>query len=301
MAEYVPLGDGRRPRAACCAFGAALSSGVAGLPGSWSPTWRPACLDLRERDARGADANGDPVAGLQLRGADHGRHVALPEQEDRVVVVGERLVERLAEHRAERPPVAARHMQRDVATRLRAGDGADVEPQRQRRVGLMNAVADDAGGLRLEIGQRRAGAVTHVDVDPVARLQVGVAPDGRNALAPDRGSRCRADRERLVLALPEHRAQGRAVAALDRELHGRRRSLRSVRRGTGRAAAAGVRCTRRARGDGGAGEQCKCEDDRGTAFHRGTSWKSHGLRAHHHPVPPAVLSCVRKEHAKRDI
>src|SRR5437868_553675 len=79
---------------------------------------------------RRADPDRDAVADLQLARRDDGRDAAAPEDEDRASAVVERLVLRLAEHLAQREPVTALNVNRDLAVRSRGVEAADEEPER---------------------------------------------------------------------------------------------------------------------------------------------------------------------------
>ena len=121
VAEYVPLGiaaarelfsrsralsadaaSRRRPAAAGGARSA--SSGSPGCPARGRRRARPASPRPGRASSRAARGSRTVIRSpaFSCDGVDHGRDLALPEQEDRAVVVGERLVERLAEHRAQR-------------------------------------------------------------------------------------------------------------------------------------------------------------------------------------------------------
>ena len=152
-------------------------------------------------------------------GIDHRGHLALPEQEDRALVVGERLVERLAEHRAQAAPVAAGDVQGDVAAGLAPGNGADVEEERTAVPARIAAVvSDECRGGRRDVGERRSGLRADRDLDVVAGLQVADRDDMRDARRPAEELGLGTGRERLVLALPDQRPERGVVAALDLDL-----------------------------------------------------------------------------------
>jgi hypothetical protein len=110
-------------------------------------------LHLAERvPLRCPDAHRDPIACVQLARRDDRRDAALPEHEDRVPVVTERLVERLAEHCPKRPQVPIGDVQRQVSARCRCVERAAEEPERLGGEAPGGArVGDAARGGRLDL------------------------------------------------------------------------------------------------------------------------------------------------------
>src|SRR6185436_18634545 len=129
--------------------------------------------DVRGRDllgllegvsTRGADPDRDPVADLQLARRDDGRDAAAPEDEDRASAVAERLVLRLAEHLAQREPVTALDVNRELAVRSRSVEAADEEPERPARMARRRAaIGNSRSGRRADLGER--GVARRPDVD----------------------------------------------------------------------------------------------------------------------------------------
>src|SRR5262249_11848669 len=108
--------------------------------------------DLRQRRALlGADPDDDPVADHELRGVDHGRDLALPEQEDRAVAKGERLRLRLADEELEPQVVPTGDVDRHGV----AVDGGELAAEEEERHGrleeLGTVIADDACLALLDI------------------------------------------------------------------------------------------------------------------------------------------------------
>ena len=88
-------------------------------------------------------------------------------------VVAERLVERLAEHRPQRPQVAVPDVQGQVAARGRSVERADEEPERLAREAAGRARVGDAPGRRaLDLRERRAAVGDDPHADAVAGEQV---------------------------------------------------------------------------------------------------------------------------------
>ena len=172
-------------------------------------------LDLRERVARGArmrtvirspafSCDGPITVGTR----------ALPEQEDRAVVVGERLVERLAEHRLQRLPVAARHVQGDVAAGLRPGDAADEEPSGRPPFGAAWSATAAACVLSICWSDEPCGARICTR-DEVALLEVGGGADVRHAVRPDQDRVPEPSVKTWFWLGPDQCLQRRPVAGLD--------------------------------------------------------------------------------------
>ena len=203
--------------------------------GSRSPMWFGGRrLDLRERRALGgADPDDDPVADDELRGVDHGRHLALPEQEDRLVAEGERLVARwpISRRSARRSPPVTCTVTLEVPT--------DVSVPRKRYSGLSGlkscvpwSPTMPAGCCSISARSEPRGArtCTHTK-SPAARSPA--LHDGRDAVRPLQELGVRAVRERLRDGLAEHRLQRGLVAALHRDRDAAvRRASRSAGRGT---------------------------------------------------------------------
>jgi hypothetical protein len=186
-------------------------------------------LDLAERGvAASADPDGNPVADDHLLGLDHGRNAVLPEHEDRVRVVRESLVERLAEHRAQRPQVAVADVEREVPAGSRPVQRADEEPERAARVAVVGpAVGDAPGRGRLDLPERGVPSRADADGDEVAGDEARLVHDGRLAVRPAEVLRVRADGELLRAALADQLPQRGAVAALD--VHEERRRVARIR------------------------------------------------------------------------
>ena len=156
-------------------------------------------------------------------------------------------------------------MQRDVATGLAAGDGADVQEECAAVPGgVVAVVADQCRRGRFDVGQRCAGPRAHRDLDVVAGLQVGDRDDVGNARRPAEKLGPGAGRETLVLALADQGLERGVVAALDLQLDGIRPGGEQFAAELIEPALAAARC---AGDDDGAGECRECDGADQTVLH----------------------------------
>ena len=97
-------------------------------------------------------------------------------------------------------------MQRDVAAGLRAGDGADEEPERPAAV-RCRRVGDSSGLLASICWSDEPCGGADADRHVIALLEIGRRADVRDAVRPDQDPRAGAEREHLVLARADQRLQ----------------------------------------------------------------------------------------------
>jgi hypothetical protein len=152
----------------------------------------------------------------------------LPQHEDGVPVVAERLVERLAEHRPERPQVPVPDVQGQVAARGRGVERAGEEPERLAREPSGRAgVGHAPGGRGLDLGERRAACGDNPHAHTVAGEQVRLRDDRGHAVCPAQVLRVGVDGEAGVVALADELPQRGLVAAV--HVDGDRRVVPGVR------------------------------------------------------------------------